>query len=103
MIDMIRALRDGSSLAISPDGPRGPVYDLNPGIIKLASKTGTPIVPVRLLCSHYWELKTWDKFRIPMPFAKIQFEMCTPHLVPKTLDEEQLTQLKTELEEIITF
>jgi len=96
MIEMVKAVRSGASIAISPDGPRGPVYSMNPGVIRLAAKTQTPLIPVKLKCSRYWELKTWDKFRIPMPFSRLELEFCDPILPSSELsaDEEKQIQLQ---------
>ena len=98
MIEMIRTLRSGSSLAITPDGPRGPKYQLDPGLIKLASKTQTPIVAATINYSSCWELRTWDKFRIPKPFSTVEIIMPKPLLLPKNLSEEEVLATKSELE-----
>ena len=61
----------GHDVIITPDGPRGPRYVLSPGIIFLAQKTGLPLMRVQVDYSRYWELKSWDGFRIPKPFSKV--------------------------------
>lgn len=71
LIEMKRQVDAGAMMAITPDGPRGPRYYLNPGLVKLAQLTGGVLMPVRIEYSRYWELKSWDAFRIPKPFAKV--------------------------------
>jgi len=56
-------------VVIIPDGPRGPSYCVQPGIIKLAQKTGAAIFPIRVAYQNYWQLKSWDRFRNPKPFS----------------------------------
>jgi len=101
MIEMIRTLRSGTSLAITPDGPRGPRYKLDPGLIKLAAKTQTPVVPATINYSSYWELKTWDRFRIPKPFCKVEITIPKPILIDKDINEEEVLEMKQKLEEIM--
>jgi lysophospholipid acyltransferase (LPLAT)-like uncharacterized protein len=64
-------LAEGVDVAITPDGPRGPVYTVSPGIIFLAAKTGRPLMLVHVECERCWQLKSWDRFRIPKPFSKV--------------------------------
>lgn len=71
LIELIRLVRDGYTIGITPDGPRGPRYTLNPGVVTLAQKTGAAICPVRVHYSSYWQLKSWDGFQIPKPFCRV--------------------------------
>jgi lysophospholipid acyltransferase (LPLAT)-like uncharacterized protein len=64
-------LADGCDVIITPDGPRGPVYEISPGIVFLAAQTGLPILRLAVEYSRFWELKSWDRFRIPKPFSKV--------------------------------
>lgn len=66
MVDIVRA---GRSVAFTPDGPRGPFQSIQPGVLALAAKTGAPIVPIAWAGSRTKELKSWDRFLIPYPFA----------------------------------
>jgi lysophospholipid acyltransferase (LPLAT)-like uncharacterized protein len=66
---LARALAEGVSVIVVPDGPRGPREVLKPGVIVLARKTGVPIVPVAVAALREWRLGSWDGFRIPKPFS----------------------------------
>ncbi len=66
LIGLKHALQDGFDVCLTPDGPRGPRYVLQPGVIKLAESSGAPIVPVHVTFSSAFRLKTWDRFVIPM-------------------------------------
>ena len=61
LIALKRALDAGAVAAITPDGPRGPCYALQPGILKLAQLTGAVILPVHIHYSRAWRLKSWDR------------------------------------------
>ena len=71
MREMAALLRAGEDMAITPDGPRGPKYWMNAGVVKLSQITGVPIMPIHIGYSRYWEVKSWDAFRIPKPFTRI--------------------------------
>ncbi len=68
---LIRLARDGHSLFITPDGPRGPSMHVNDGILDLSLLTGLPILPFAIGTSGGKELRTWDKFLVPQPFSRI--------------------------------
>ncbi len=75
LINLIRLLKsDNKGIYITADGPRGPVKKVKEGVISLAIKTGTPIVPMAWVSSREKVFeKTWDRFKIPKPFSKIVF------------------------------
>jgi lysophospholipid acyltransferase (LPLAT)-like uncharacterized protein len=88
LIQMKQTLEQGISMAISPDGPRGPVYRLASGPIKLAQISGVPIVPVNVHYTKAWRLKSWDRFCIPKPFSRVEVTFGTPHFIPAELSNE---------------
>lgn len=63
---------------IAIDGPRGPIYKSKPGIVYFANKTRKPITFLGIRVSSYWQLKSWDKFVIPKPFATIKIYASEP-------------------------
>ena len=65
----------GYDLAITPDGPRGPRYVVQDGVMSLAQLTGLPIVPVSFYAKWKIRVKSWDRFQIPLPFS-----FCEMHL-----------------------
>ena len=75
---MRRAVDEGTDVFVTPDGPRGPRYRVNPGIVLLAQKTGAPVMPVRVTYSRCLRLKSWDRFMIPLPFARVDVVLDTP-------------------------
>ena len=89
MLQLANVLASGSDVVITPDGPRGPAYELGPGIIFLAQRSGAAIVPVNLEYSCCWRLKSWDRFIVPRPFAKVRVIIGPPHLVRSTTTAEE--------------
>ncbi len=85
-------LTEGKSVSFTPDGPRGPKYTMGRGPIHLASETGYPVLPISVNYSDYWELKSWDRFQIPKPWAKITLEIGAAISIPKDLSEEELAK-----------
>lgn len=68
---LVGAMRDGYSVAITPDGPRGPCYSIKPGVVWLCEHTKSPLLLLNFSINKAWRLKTWDRFYIPKPFSKI--------------------------------
>lgn len=94
-------IRSGRDVCITPDGPRGPRYHLQPGIIRLASHTGAPMLPLHLRPQRAWRLKSWDGFLIPHPFTRIDVILDPPRSINRTNDEAALEQERQQLEDIM--
>jgi len=89
ILELNNMLASGRDILITPDGPRGPAYELGPGIIFLAQKTGAAVVPVNFEYSSCWRLKSWDRFILPRPFSKVRFIIGLPHRVRSTDTPEE--------------
>lgn len=81
---LARAIRQGHSVVVVPDGPRGPREVLKPGVVALARLTGAPVVPAALAASSEWRARSWDEFRIPKPFSRCVVRFGAPICVPRT-------------------
>ena len=99
LLELVRIIRDGGDIAITPDGPRGPRYSLGPGVILLAQTTGTPIVPAHVSFSRCFRMKTWDEFIIPLPFSTISVTVAEQINIPKDLGEAEFEQARKNLED----
>jgi lysophospholipid acyltransferase (LPLAT)-like uncharacterized protein len=95
----IKHLERGRNVSVTPDGPRGPRYEMSLGPIALASKTGVPILPVAVNYSSYWELKSWDRFQIPKPWAKITLVLGDPIEIPRGLSKEEMEPWRKTVQE----
>jgi len=98
LLGAVRVIEDNKYVVITPDGPRGPKYKLKNGPVMLASHTGAKIVPVVINSSKCWQLKSWDKFQIPKPGAKLTLIIGEPIEIPADLTAEQLQEFRQKAE-----
>jgi len=89
ILQLTQVLASGRDVVITPDGPRGPAYELGPGIIFLAQKSGARVLPINLEYSRCWRLGSWDRFIVPWPFAKVRVLINRPHRVGPTATPEE--------------
>ena len=89
---------DGYDLAITPDGPRGPCYTVQEGVISTAQLTGLPIVPASYHLNWKISLKSWDRFQIPLPFARCEVVTGRILRVPREGSEADRESLRAQLE-----
>jgi hypothetical protein len=99
LLEATRWLRKGYSIAITPDGPRGPSHQIQEGIIFLAQVSGRPIIPISSFTRWKIRLPSWDRFQIPLPFARCEFYDNDPVWVPRDATEADREQLRARLEQ----
>jgi len=99
--ELMEKVGQGHDIAITPDGPRGPRYELGPGMVYLAQKTGIRIVPVHARFSRCWRMKTWDGFCIPKPFSALDVTICAPETVPAELTEKEFEDQRRRIESLL--
>ncbi len=85
--------------AITPDGPKGPRGSVQDGAILLAAESGRPLVLGVYAIDRAWRARSWDRFAVPKPFARIAGILTQPISVPPGLDPEQRKRLAAELEQ----
>lgn len=101
LVRMIRAVKDDWDFGITPDGPRGPLRELKPGVLALSRKTGAWIVPVCVSYPKAWKLHTWDAMLVPKPFSRVIVRYGVPFQIPEGGDVEKLgKKLEEELNEM---
>jgi lysophospholipid acyltransferase (LPLAT)-like uncharacterized protein len=86
-----------NDITITPDGPRGPRYQIQPGILRLAQATGRPIVAIDARFGWKIEGKSWDKFQIPLPFSRCHLVLSEPIRVPPDASDEELAAISQKL------
>ena len=99
---MRNLLSQNVDVGFTPDGPRGPRYHLNPGVIKLAQKTGIPVIPANVEYSRFWRLKSWDGFMIPKPFSRVEITIGKPVEIQQTATDEEFEQERLGLEQTLS-
>lgn len=83
-------------VCFTPDGPKGPIYGIHPGLLKLASQTGLPIVPVCIQYEDYWRFNhVWDKYAIPKPGSDVTILWKKRLFIPPNITDEQMIEYST--------
>jgi lysophospholipid acyltransferase (LPLAT)-like uncharacterized protein len=77
------------AVAVTPDGPRGPIGKVEPTLIGIAARMGWPIHPMGFAVSRAWRTNSWDRFVVPKPFARMVCVLGAPIPVPTGLDRDQ--------------
>ena len=95
----VRRIRDGWDLGITPDGPRGPRYQVQPGAIEVARLSGVPVVPVTFSAHPARRMGSWDSFLFPRPFGRGVFLYGEPLWVPRRASEHERETYRRSLEE----
>jgi len=88
----------GHSIAITPDGPKGPRHSVADGIVSIAQKKDLQIVAFNYTASSKWVLNSWDKFIVPKPFSTIDFYASEPFSLSGLEKEEAKEEIKKRLE-----
>lgn len=95
---IVRILRGGTAVAVTPDGPRGPRQKMKLGPLLAAQMAGVPIIPSTAGASAGWWLESWDRFLVPKPFSRAIVALGEPMRVPPDAGEAEIAALATELE-----
>ena len=69
---LVDVLRAGHDIGITPDGPRGPCYELKPGTVIVTRRTRTPMLIIGVEFESAWRLRSWDRFYLPKPFSRVR-------------------------------
>lgn len=102
IIALVRELRRGTVVGLTPDGPRGPRMRAGPGFISVARIARVPIIPLTMSSSRAILLGSWDRFMVPLPFARGVFIWGEPIEVPADADDAALEALRIRLEDEVT-
>ena len=109
--EALAVIKAGSSIAITPDGPRGPGMKVNSTIADIARLSGAPIFPVSFSSSLAINLKSWDRFLLPLPFGKAVFNVGEPIIISegeqlsiekyKQIIEDSLNKITQEADSLV--
>jgi lysophospholipid acyltransferase (LPLAT)-like uncharacterized protein len=102
LIGLIRAVQEGAQSALAVDGPKGPIYEVKPGVVELAQRTERAVVPVRTRCDRAWFIpRAWNRSYLPKPFARVEVEYGEPvSLAPDSTAEAACLLIKNSLDSI---
>ncbi len=94
----LRVLNKNKSIAITPDGPRGPAHKLQTGVLWLSALGKVPIIPFHIEVDRHWRFKSWDGQKLPRPFSTIHVSVGSAYQVSGQSLKEQLNQVVDEFE-----
>ena len=99
---LLRLLKQGRNVGLTPDGPRGPRMRLAPGVVSLARLSGAPIVPVAFASNRRYLFNSWDRFHLALPFSRIVFVFGEPITVPRKISDTERTAWRQRIETAIS-
>jgi lysophospholipid acyltransferase (LPLAT)-like uncharacterized protein len=98
---MMETVQNGSSLAITPDGPTGPPFKMKAGGVIISQRNEVPLFLIGIGCKNSIKLKSWDSFEIPKPFSKVKC-ICSEIInIPKNLERDEVSKKIIECEELL--
>lgn len=107
LVEMIRLMRGGAKMALTVDGPKGPLYEAKSGAVLLAKKTGCPILPFSVESAKFRQIKSWDRMQIPKLFSRAKVFFAAPIYVSKDADDEEMekkrVEMQRQLDELVEF
>ena len=101
LIGAIKTLKNNINVAITPDGPKGPIYSIANGIVAIAQKADVKIIVCRIKATKYWQFNSWDRFIVPKPFGRIDFYMSQPFDVANMQIEDAKAKIKQKFDEVL--
>lgn len=93
----LKSLSDGYDVGITPDGPKGPRYEVSDGVVVMAQKRRAKVVVFHCVPMSYWQFKSWDRFVIPKPFGVLNFYISEPINLEELEMEEAKRRVKQTL------
>ncbi|MFP4055915.1 MAG: lysophospholipid acyltransferase family protein [Candidatus Brocadiia bacterium] len=99
LMRLVKMMREGCDVGITPDGPLGPRYVVQPGVVYLAQKAGAPVVPMGFASSRYWEFRSWDRFRVPKPWSRARLVYGEPIHVPREVSGQEVERWRLRVEQ----
>ncbi|WP_135081675.1 lysophospholipid acyltransferase family protein [Terasakiella sp. SH-1] len=99
---MLKSLKNGECIGITPDGPRGPRMRASAGVVNVAKMSGVPVIPCAFGAAKRKHVRSWDRFCVAWPFSKGVFVWGDPIHVPKTAKGEELDQYQQVIEDQLT-
>ncbi|HXZ84062.1 MAG TPA: lysophospholipid acyltransferase family protein [Myxococcota bacterium] len=98
LLQALRLLEKGHTIAHIVDGPRGPAGELKPGLMLMAQRSGAALAPMYAASSWHWSAHSWDRMEVPLPCSRVLFRFGPLWRVPPGLDAEGLEALRRDFE-----
>lgn len=101
VLNFIKKIQGGTPAIVAPDGPHGPIYEAKPGVIYMAAKASSVVVPIGAGFSRRVVGANWDDFSLPLPFSRVAFVIGEPIAPPADLSEASLAAQSKKVEETL--
>lgn len=98
LLQLVAQVKEGRSVAITPDGPRGPKQKMKTGSLVIAQRTGAPVIPVAAAADRAWWFESWDRFLVPKPFARVDITYGEPIWVPSDAEADEIDAIARRVE-----
>ena len=102
LVALMNELKEGRTVILTIDGPRGPKYSVHPGAIVLSQTRHVPIIPLSVNASSFWQFKSWDRTQFPKPFSKVVLKVGRPLEIPSDMPFEEAEKLVKEAMQAVT-
>ncbi len=96
---ILKTLKAGHNIGITPDGPRGPRFQVNPGVIAIARMAKVDIIPLTFSTSRRKVLNSWDRLILPLPFGRGVFIWGQPITYQDLKQKDKATEITTDLQQ----
>lgn len=101
IVNFIKKIQNGTPALVAPDGPHGPIYEAKPGVIYMAAKADSVVVPIGVGFSRRITGSNWDDFSFPLPFSKVTLVIGEPIAPAKDLSDTSLSAQAIKLEQTL--
>lgn len=98
ILQLADVIASGRDVAITPDGPRGPAYEIGAGIVFLAQRVEKRILLTHMEYSSCWRFRSWDRFIVPRPFSTVRVKFGPLHVVHKTASDAEFESERLRLQ-----
>ncbi len=99
--DMQGMMKKGYSIVTTADGPRGPIYEIKPGVIVMARIGGVPVLPVSCAAERAWYMDRWDNFMVPKPFSRVVLAVGEPYTIPPDVPLDDIESHRLNVQEAV--
>ncbi|MGI9271418.1 MAG: lysophospholipid acyltransferase family protein [Woeseiaceae bacterium] len=99
--DMQAMMKRGYSIVTTADGPRGPIYEIKPGVVVMARIGSVPIIPISCAAERAWHLNRWDNFMIPLPFTRVVLAIGEPYTIPADVPLKEIEPHRLNVQEAV--
>lgn len=98
LLHLERSLKADQTILITPDGPKGPPEIIKPGALHVARYSEKPLIAIHVKYSSHWQLKSWDRAVLPIPFSRCEMIFSDPLTLRRESSEIEMTELQNKLE-----